>query len=104
MKWNSMKAKNIFWITTLALALATTSCRSPDMSSAGASSYGPETGLSIESRAALTKLTADVPAAAMLAKEAKGILVIPDIVKAGFIVGAWRGEGTLFKNGKASGY
>jgi lipid-binding SYLF domain-containing protein len=30
-----------------------------------------------------------------------GILVFPDIIKAGFIFGAQHGEGTLFENGRA---
>jgi lipid-binding SYLF domain-containing protein len=43
------------------------------------------------------------PAAAQAAK-AKGILVFPSVVKAGFLVGGLFGEGVLFKDGKAVGY
>jgi lipid-binding SYLF domain-containing protein len=101
-----MKTKNVLGVGALAVALVlTTSCRSPDTSTAGTTSYGShETSLSLDSRAALTKVTGDVPAAATLARDAKGILVFPGVVKAGFIVGAWRGEGTLFKGGKTTGY
>jgi len=35
---------------------------------------------------------------------AKGILVFPDVYKAGFIVGGQFGEGALLKNGKTAGY
>ena len=78
-------------------------CNSIGRSTAG-SHLSPETSLSAESKGALAKLTSDTPAAAALAADAKGILVVPDVIKAGFIVGAWRGEGTLFKNNKTSGY
>ena len=42
--------------------------------------------------------------AKVLAKEAKGVLVFPDVVKAGLIVGAQYGEGALRINGKTVGY
>lgn len=52
-----------------------------------------------DSRAALQNLYAHNPEAKYLAARAKGILVFPDIVKAGFLVGAQYGSGgALFKN------
>ena len=58
-----------------------------------------------ESRAALQNLYANNPEAKILSRRAKGILVFPDIVKAGFLVGAQYGTGgTLFKNGYPAGY
>ena len=41
------------------------------------------------------------PAAVTLGEAAKGILVFPNIVRAGFIFGAQYGEGELLKGGKA---
>jgi len=35
---------------------------------------------------------------------AKGILVFPDVYKAGFLVGASYGDGALLKNGRPAGY
>jgi len=100
-----MKTKTIARLGVLAVVLSLSAgCRSPQTSTAGSYGQTSENALSADSRAALSKLTADVPAAAMLARDAKGILVFPDVVKAGFIVGAWRGEGTLFKMNRASGY
>jgi lipid-binding SYLF domain-containing protein len=53
----------------------------------------------------LQDLYASNPEARQLARRAKGILVFPGIVKAGFLVGAQYGSGgTLFKNGRAAGY
>jgi hypothetical protein len=48
-------------------------------------------------RAALNKLYASDPAAKTLGQKAKGILVFPSIVKAGFIVGGQGGDDAMFK-------
>jgi len=53
---------------------------------------------------ALQKLYDSTPAAKNLAKIAKGILVFPNIIKGGLIVGGQYGEGALRMNGKTSGY
>jgi lipid-binding SYLF domain-containing protein len=57
-----------------------------------------------EADAALKKLLATTPEAEILRKEAKGILVFPNIVKGGFIVGAHFGKGALRKGGSTAGY
>ncbi len=54
--------------------------------------------------AALTSLYKSAPGSYTLAKEAKGILVFPDIVKAGFIIGGQYGDGALRKNGRTVAY
>jgi lipid-binding SYLF domain-containing protein len=53
---------------------------------------------------ALEKLYAGTPAAVALAKVSKGVLVFPDIVKAGLIVGGQYGEGALRVDGQTVGY
>jgi len=53
---------------------------------------------------ALEKLYATSPAAVELAKTAKGILVFPNVVKAGLVVGGQYGEGALIIDGKTAGY
>ncbi len=53
---------------------------------------------------ALQKLYKTTPAAAELAKQAKGILVFPKIMKVGFVVGGQYGEGALRVGGKTVGY
>ena len=57
-----------------------------------------------EADAALAKLYADVPEAETFRKDAKGILIFPNIVKGGFIIGAHYGDGALRKNGATVGY
>lgn len=54
--------------------------------------------------AALKSLYQTSPAAKALGDKAKGVLVFPNIVKAGFILGAQGGDGALIKNGKTVGY
>lgn len=54
-----------------------------------------------DATAALKKLYAGTPKAKELADKAKGVLVFPSIVKAGFVVGGLFGDGVLFKDGKA---
>jgi lipid-binding SYLF domain-containing protein len=53
---------------------------------------------------ALQKLYESTPAAKELAKIAKGILIFPEIVKGGLIIGGQYGEGALRVNGKTTGY
>ena len=53
---------------------------------------------------ALEKLYAGSAAAKQVAEVAEAILVFPDVVKAGFIVGGQYGEGALRKDGKTVGY
>jgi lipid-binding SYLF domain-containing protein len=53
---------------------------------------------------ALQQLYDSTPAAKELSKIAKGILVFPDIVKGGLIIGGQYGEGALRIGGKTTGY
>jgi lipid-binding SYLF domain-containing protein len=54
--------------------------------------------------AALASMYASVPETSQLASRAKGVLVFPNIVKAGFLFGAQYGEGALRVRGKTAGY
>jgi len=57
-----------------------------------------------EASAALSKLSGRQPSAKVLSQKAKGILVFPTMVKAGFMFGGQVGEGVLRKNGRTAGY
>src|SRR6266540_5675883 len=56
-----------------------------------------------DSRLALQQLVAQNPAAAKCKSKAVAVLVFPDVVKAGFILGAQGGQGILFVHGQPSG-
>ena len=53
---------------------------------------------------ALSQLYAKVPVARTLGQRARGVLVFPRIVKAGFMFGAQYGDGALRRGGKTVGY
>ena len=57
-----------------------------------------------EARKGLQDLYAKNAKARELGAKAKGILVFPGIIKAGFMFGAQYGEGALLKKGKTAGY
>lgn len=53
---------------------------------------------------AIEKLFYEAPVAKDLSKTAKGILVFPNVIKAGLVIGGQYGEGALRKKGKTTGY
>ena len=57
-----------------------------------------------EARSALTRLYETNPAAKELSKTAEAILVFPDILKAGLIIGGQGGNGALFVDGQVVAY
>ena len=61
-------------------------------------------GIDRDVTAALNVLYDTTPEAKMLAGRARGVLVFPNIVKAGFLVGAQYGQGSLLMNNKTAGY
>src|SRR5206468_7040368 len=61
-------------------------------------------GLEADADAALNELYRGSPEARMLREKATAVLVFPNIVKAGFLVGAQYGEGVLSKKGRTVGY
>jgi lipid-binding SYLF domain-containing protein len=89
------------WIILLLISLLSlTGCQST-----GGQLAGSATDITRDSNAALQDLYASKPEARQLAKRAKGILVFPGVVKAGFLVGAQYGTGgALFKKGRTAGY
>jgi lipid-binding SYLF domain-containing protein len=59
-----------------------------------------EDTITADANAALQQLYGKELVAKMIGEKAKAVLVFPNIVKAGFIVGGQYGEGVLFINGK----
>ena len=84
-------------VTGLSLAVVTVLSPSP---APGASAESIDRDVS----AALAALYDQTPSARSLGDRAKAILVFPNIVKAGFIVGAQYGDGAMVKDGKMAGY
>jgi lipid-binding SYLF domain-containing protein len=64
----------------------------------------PTSGVDDDVNAALQKLYASAPVAKRIGEQARAVLVFPNIVKAGFIVGGQYGAGALVKEGKIVGH
>ncbi|MEZ4598372.1 MAG: lipid-binding SYLF domain-containing protein [Syntrophotaleaceae bacterium] len=96
MKQNTHFPSIINWVLTLTI-LAGLFCPSPVLA-ASADEIDQKVA------AALDSLYADSSAAKELSGVAKGILVFPNVVKGGFIVGGHYGEGALLVNGSPEAY
>lgn len=84
---------------TLATAAAMMALAHP-----GAAAAATAEELASNSRLGLDRLYALRPEARGWAQSARAILVFPEIVKAGFMVGGQGGEGALFERGKVTGF
>jgi lipid-binding SYLF domain-containing protein len=60
--------------------------------------------IDIEVEAAIKRFKVEVPGAEKFLAKAEGVLVFPDVVKAGFGIGAEYGEGALLIKGKTIDY
>jgi lipid-binding SYLF domain-containing protein len=94
-------AKCIRLILANLLLLLVTSCSTSQIPP----SNPVDPGLEARARAALQQLYATTPNAKSLQTRAKAVLVFPEILKAGLIVGAEEGNGVMFgPDGKVLGY
>ncbi len=91
----------ILFLLAVSSVFTLTGCQS-----LGIGPSGHEAAADIDRRvdAALQRLYASTPKAREVARRAKGILVFPGIVRAGFIGGAKFGNGALREGGRTSGY
>ena len=96
-----MKTKNVFVrCAVLAVAALALVCLS-----VGAASAETREELTAKARASLDRLYSTTPEAKELRGRAVGVLVFPDILKAGLIVGGSGGNGVLFaSDGRVLGY
>src|SRR2546422_8024960 len=85
-------------VSVVALAMGVMASLAPSPALAAS----PE-GLESYAQAALKSLYGSTPTAKTLGDAAKGIMVFPNIVKAGFIFGAQYGEGELLKRDQMAG-
>lgn len=89
------------------LLLLTTACLAGLFMQTGTASASASSaaGLTADGKAALRDLYKVNPDARAASKHAVAVLVFPNIVKAGFIAGAHRGDGVLFDSaGRSIGY
>lgn len=88
----------------LALGLAGCSNKEGPVSASASDTGSSKSDLAARSEVALNDLYAKNPATRQLGEKAKAILVFPDILKAGLVIGGQGGNGTMFENGRPVGY
>jgi lipid-binding SYLF domain-containing protein len=91
-----MLDKRTIFIATAAATLAFAGAQQAQAASAA--------DIDRDSHAALDKLVAEHPSAARLARDAKGILIFPSIIKGGLVFGGSYGEGELIEHDQVHGY
>jgi lipid-binding SYLF domain-containing protein len=92
-------------VAMIPVLLAVVSCSSMDSSSSASTSGAGRPELEQKARDAYRTLVSTTPKAGELATQATAVLIFPDIVKAGFLVGAQGGDGVMFgPDGKVMGY
>ena len=94
-----MRTNKLLISAILAIATATISTLSAGLALAASASE-----IDRNATQALSMLYATTPGARALADKSKAILIFPNIVKGGFIVGGQFGDGALRKRGRTVGY
>ncbi|HHL4082765.1 MULTISPECIES: YSC84-related protein [unclassified Burkholderia] len=97
----AMKAAAAVMLGSLALAGCTTTSGKPDSPAASASK---RESIDASVNATLSRLYSTVPGSRDLVSKARGVLVFPNVLQAGFIVGAQSGNGALRVGGSTVGY
>jgi lipid-binding SYLF domain-containing protein len=96
----ALKLAAAVFVGSLALTGCTTTTN-PDSHAVNASKR-QEIDASVDS--ALTRLYSQVPGSRELVDRARGVLVFPNVIQAGFVVGAQTGDGALRVGGSTIGY
>jgi lipid-binding SYLF domain-containing protein len=86
---------------TTVLTLAACQSGNPMDTSSGAEKAA---ALQAECQSALNELYAEAPQARNIANDAAGVLVFPNVVKAGLGIGGETGNGCLLQDGEVAGY
>jgi len=94
--------RNVVIASAGLVVLAATGCTTT--SSAGGDPAAQRLSIDAAADSALSRLYAQQPGTRELVASARGVLVFPSFVQAGFIVGGGSGQGALRKGGKTAGY
>ncbi|KVE36243.1 BPSL1445 family SYLF domain-containing lipoprotein [Burkholderia sp. TSV86] len=97
----AIKAVTAVMLGSLALAGCTTT---PDKPSTSASDASTREAIDARVNATLSRLYSTVPGSRELVAKARGVLVFPSVLQAGFIVGGQSGNGALRVGGATVGY
>jgi len=97
----AMKAAAAVLLGSLALAGCTTT---PDKPESAAASASKRQSIDASVNATLSRLYSTVPGSRELVAKSRGVLVFPNVLQAGFIVGGQSGNGALRVGGSTVGY
>jgi lipid-binding SYLF domain-containing protein len=102
----SLTAARRFTVAAMTVAIASVTFSGCTLTSDKASASAAEQRIELNSStdATLTRLYETSPQSKELVQNAKGVLVFPSVLSAGFIVGAQYGKGVLRVKGVDSGY
>ena len=96
--------KQVRAITVLGLAIGLAVLQSGYATGGGGLSPEEAAQLDADATTALRQLYAKTPVAKDLGGKARAILIFPDILKAGFMIGGQHGNGVLRQKGRTVGY
>ena len=96
--------KRVFLITAAAASLLAAACSTTGPGSASADPPSKRRSIDANVDSALAKLYPQAAGSRELVTNAKGVLVFPSVVSAGFLVGGSYGEGALRVGGRTQGY
>jgi lipid-binding SYLF domain-containing protein len=96
-----MHKRTFFATLGLAAMLAACSTTSPSVSTDPAAARA---SIDADVRGAMDKLYAQDPGSRELVAKARGVLVFPSVVSAGFVVGGSYGKGAMLVHGRTEGY
>src|SRR5476651_1122919 len=91
------------FLATLGLATMLAAC-STTSPSAPSDPAGQRANIDAKVSGAMTKLYSQDPGARELVAKARGVLVFPSVVSAGFVVGGSYGQGALLVHDRTEGY
>lgn len=95
--------KRQFLLASSATALLLSGCTTMTGTTSG-SPAAQRQAINADVDSALSKLYTQVPQSSSLVDKAKGVLVFPSVVSAGFVVGGTYGRGALRERGATRGY
>ena len=96
--------RHLFAAAALGLAFALGGCSTTSATGGGATPSEKRASIDADVNAALSKLYAQDPGSRALVSRARGVLVFPSIVSAGFVVGGSYGQGSLLVGGQPVAY
>src|SRR6202008_4559904 len=94
----------LFAAATLGLALALGACSTTTATGGGATNTEKRASIDADVNGALTKLYSQESDSRAMVAKARGVLVFPKVVSAGFVVGGSYGQGSLLVGGRSVGY